>query len=42
MAIKKFKAITNGLRGMSTLVNEDITEKTPTKSLLRKVKDWWT
>jgi len=38
MAIKKFKAITNGLRGMSTLVNEDITEKTPTKSLLRKVK----
>jgi len=38
MAIKKFKAITNGLRGMSTLVNEDITEKTPTKSLLKKVK----
>ena len=38
MAIKKFKATTNGLRGMSTLVNEDITEKTPTKSLLKKVK----
>ncbi len=38
MAIKKFKAITNGLRGMSTLVNEDITAKTPTKSLLKKVK----
>ncbi len=38
MAIKKFKAITNGLRGMSTLVNEDLTTKTPTKSLLRKVK----
>ena len=38
MAIKHYKAITNGLRGMSTLVNEDITEKTPTKSLLKKVK----
>ena len=38
MAIKKFKAITNGLRGMSTLVNEDLTTKTPTKSLLKKVK----
>ena len=38
MAIKHYKAITNGLRGMSTLVNEDITTKTPTKSLLKKVK----
>ena len=38
MAIKKYKATTNGLRGMSTLVNEDLTTKTPTKSLLKKVK----
>jgi len=38
MAIKKFKATTNGRRGMSTLVNEAITTKTPTKSLLGKVK----
>ena len=39
MAIKKFKPTTNGRRGMSTLVNEEITTNTPTKSLLKtKVK----
>ncbi len=39
MAIKKYKPITNGQRGMSTLVNEEITTSTPTKSLLKtKVK----
>ncbi len=39
MAIKKFKPTTNGRRGMSTLVNEEITTSTPTKSLLKtKVK----
>ena len=35
MAIKKYKPTTNGRRGMSTLVNEEITTKTPTKSLLK-------
>ena len=34
MAIKKYKPTTNGRRGMSTLVNEEITTSTPTKSLL--------
>ncbi len=34
MAIKNYKAITNGLRGKSTLDNADITKKTPEKSLL--------
>ena len=35
MAIKKYKPTTNGRRGMSTLVNEEVTTKTPTKSLLQ-------
>ena len=34
MAIKKYKPTTNGRRGMSTLVNEEITTSTPEKSLL--------
>ena len=34
MAIRKFKPTTNGRRGMSTLVNEEITTSTPLKSLL--------
>ena len=34
MAIKKYKPTTNGRRGMSTLVNEELTTSTPTKSLL--------
>ena len=34
MAIKHYKPTTNGRRGMSTLVNEEITKSTPTKSLL--------
>ena len=34
MAIKNYKATTPGLRKMSTLVNEDITTSTPTKSLV--------
>ena len=38
MAIKHYKPVTNGRRGMSTLKNEEITEKTPTKSLLSKTK----
>lgn len=33
MAIKKYKPTTNARRGMSTLVNEDLTAKTPEKSL---------
>ncbi len=35
MAIKKYKPTTNGRRGMSTLVNEEVTSTTPTKSLLQ-------
>ena len=35
MAIKKFKPTTNGRRGMSALVNEELTTSTPTKSLLK-------
>ena len=38
MAIKNYKAITNGTRGMSTLVNEDITRTTPEKSLVTTIK----
>ena len=38
MAIRHYKPVTNGRRGMSTLVNEEITTKTPTKGLLGKVK----
>ena len=38
MAIKHYKPTTNGRRGMTTLLNEEITTKnTPTKSLLKKV-----
>ena len=35
MAIKKYKPTTNGRRGMTTLLNEEITSTTPTKSLLK-------
>ena len=38
MAIKHFKPVTNGQRGMSTLVNEELTSSTPTKSLLKTKK----
>ncbi len=38
MAIKSYKPITNGRRGMTTLVNEEITKKTPEKSLVVTVK----
>ena len=34
MAIKNYKPTTNARRGMSTLVNEDITKTTPEKSLV--------
>ena len=36
MAIRKYKPTTNGRRGMSTLMNEELTASTPTKSLLSK------
>ena len=36
MAIKKFRPVTNGQRGMSTLTNDAITKSTPEKSLLAK------
>ena len=36
MAIRKYKPTTNGRRGMSTLMNEELTTSTPTKSLLSK------
>ena len=38
MAIKKFKSMTNGQRGKSTLLNEEITTSTPEKSLLVTLK----
>ena len=34
MAIKKYKPTTNGRRGMSTLVSNEITASTPEKSLV--------
>ena len=33
MAVKTYKAMTNGTRGMSKLVNDEITKTTPEKSL---------
>ena len=36
MAIRKYKPTTNGRRGMSALMNEEITTSSPTKSLLKK------
>ena len=36
MPIKNFKPNTPGTRGMSTLINDEITTSTPTKSLLVK------
>ena len=38
MAIKSYKPMTNGLRGMTTLVNEEITSSKPEKSLLVVLK----
>lgn len=38
MAIRTYKSITNGMRGMSTLKNEEITKTTPEKSLVVTLK----
>ena len=38
MAIKTYKPMTNGTRGMSTLVNSEITKSTPEKSLVVTLK----
>lgn len=38
MAIKSYKSMTNGQRGKSTLVNEEITKTTPEKSLVVTLK----
>jgi len=38
MAIKSYKPTTNGRRGMTTLVNEEITKSTPEKSLVVTIK----
>ena len=38
MAIKTYKPMTNGTREMSTLINDEITSKTPEKSLLVTLK----
>ena len=38
MAIKTFKPTTNARRGMSTLINEEITKTTPEKSLVETLK----
>lgn len=37
MAIKKYKSMTNGQRGMTTLKNEEITKTTPEKSLVKTI-----
>ena len=37
MAIKHFKPTTNGRRGMTTLVNTEITTSTPEKSLIKTI-----
>ena len=38
LGIKKYKPTSPGLRGMTTLTNEEITRKSPEKSLLRPLK----
>jgi large subunit ribosomal protein L2 len=38
MAIKNYKSITNGTRGMSKLVNEELSKKAPEKSLVTTLK----
>ena len=38
MAIRSYRPITNGIRGMTTLVNEDITKTKPEKSLVVTIK----
>ncbi|NMA50743.1 MAG: 50S ribosomal protein L2 [Mollicutes bacterium] len=38
MAIKHYKPVSNGQRGMTTLVNEELTSTKPTKSLLKTIK----
>ena len=38
MAIKTYKPMTNGRRGMSTIVNDEITKTTPEKSLVVTLK----
>ncbi|MBP3461629.1 MAG: 50S ribosomal protein L2 [Bacilli bacterium] len=38
MAIKTYKSMTNGTRGMSTLINDEITKTTPEKSLVVTLK----
>jgi large subunit ribosomal protein L2 len=38
MAIKSYKSMTNGTRGMTTLANEEITKSTPEKSLVVTLK----
>ncbi len=38
MAIKNYKPMTNGQRGMSTLINDEVTKTTPEKSLVITLK----
>ena len=38
MAIKSYKPVTNGRRGMTTLINDEITKSTPEKSLVTTIK----
>ena len=38
MAIKTYKSMTNGTRGMSTIVNDEITKTVPEKSLTVTLK----
>ena len=38
MAIKSYKPVTGGTRGMTTVTNEEITKTTPEKSLVVTLK----
>ena len=38
MPVRVYKPITNGLRGKSTLINDEITKTTPEKSLVVTLK----
>lgn len=38
MAIKTYKSVTNGTRGMSTLIHDEVTKTTPEKSLVVALK----
>jgi large subunit ribosomal protein L2 len=42
MAVKKYKPVTPGTRGMTGYTFEEITKSTPERALLSPSKSWWT